>query len=223
MYDQMTFEDSIKSTSLPGSVDGATRYGSPGGQTTSRSGPEAALASRSAQPASSKGKRTGGTCGLSSPASSASVALQSSLESRLKERLGTGGLMEYSETWKEKVTPAGRWYWAHTASGRRTSGSGCIGWPTPSARDWKSDRSQKQDHEIYANEGKVGKPLARLCLKHLGAGPYLKQGDAETPGACNPAFVRWLMGFPPEWCDCAVMAMQSFPKLRRRLSAPAVR
>jgi hypothetical protein len=217
------FEDSTRFTSSQGSADGPTPCALPGGQTTSLSGPGVAHASRSVQQGSSEGKRTSGIFGPSSPASSASVALQSCLESRLKERLGTGGLMEYSETWKEKVTPAGRWYWAHTASGRRTSGSGCIGWPTPSARDWKSDRSQKQDHEIYANEGKVGKPLARLCLKHLGAGPYLKQGDAETPGACNPAFVRWLMGFPPEWCDCAVMAMQSFPKLRRRLSAPAVR
>lgn len=39
--------------------------------------------------------------------------------------------MEYSETWKEKVTPAGRSYWAHTASGRRTSGNGFTGLPSP--------------------------------------------------------------------------------------------
>jgi len=41
--------------------------------------------------------------------------------------------MEYSETWKAKVTPAGRPYSAHTASARRTSDSGCGGWPTPDA------------------------------------------------------------------------------------------
>ena len=39
--------------------------------------------------------------------------------------------MEYSQTWSQKVTPAGRSYWAHTASARRTSVSDCGGWPTP--------------------------------------------------------------------------------------------
>ena len=39
--------------------------------------------------------------------------------------------MEYQQTWKQKVTPSGIVYWAHTASALRTSGSGCTGWPTP--------------------------------------------------------------------------------------------
>jgi hypothetical protein len=43
--------------------------------------------------------------------------------------------MEYSETWKEKATPAGRLYWAHTARAHPTSGSGCTGWLTPSANE----------------------------------------------------------------------------------------
>ena len=33
----------------------------------------------------------------------------------------------------------------------------------------------------------------------------------------NPGLSRWLMGFPPEWDVCAVMAMQSFPKSQRNL------
>jgi len=57
------------------------------------------------------------------------------LASKLKALLGTGGLMEYSQTWKQKVTPAGRLYWAHTASGRRTFGNAFSGWPTPAVQN----------------------------------------------------------------------------------------
>jgi hypothetical protein len=36
----------------------------------------------------------------------------------------------FKETWKEKVTPAGRRYLEHTASVPRTSGNDCGSWPT---------------------------------------------------------------------------------------------
>ena len=36
------------------------------------------------------------------------------------------------------------------------------------------------------------------------------------PGALNPAFVCWLMGFPPEWDACAPTAMPSSRSLRRK-------
>jgi len=44
------------------------------------------------------------------------------------------GSIEYTQTWKLKVTPSGRQYWAHTASERRIAVSASIGelqsWPT---------------------------------------------------------------------------------------------
>lgn len=128
---QATFADLLNATSSPASADGRSPSDSQTGQTTGRSGPRRSHASRGADAASSVAPLTNGISGQSSSSASASAALSASLASKLKERLASVGLMEYKQTWKQKVTPAGRLYWAHTASARRTGDSASSGWPTP--------------------------------------------------------------------------------------------
>lgn len=135
MLRQPTLFDSTDATSSEELADGNTLCVSPDGQMDCQSGREAAHVSRSALPGSVVASPTSGICGQRCSGSSASASLQSALASRLQALMGCDGSMEYSLTWKERVTPAGRLICALRASTRRTSDSGCIGWPSPMSND----------------------------------------------------------------------------------------
>lgn len=139
MFRQMTFEDMPNVTFSPESADGASRSVSPDGRTNGPFGRDRVPASRSAPPESSAEPATNATCGPCSPSLSASAALTACLANRLKTRFAMAGSIEYTQTWKQKTTPSGRRYWAHTASERRTGDCGFIGeafaWMTPKASD----------------------------------------------------------------------------------------
>lgn len=123
------------------------------------------------------------TSGRHGSPSSASAALQSSLESRLLPRLDTAGSTLFVETWKRKATPLRRRYWEHTASARRTSGSACTSVPSPDARSGRgglpSDPSDPSD-PIRRIERGNSMPLESMVLMSSvptpNAGP---QNDAD--------------------------------------------
>ena len=161
------FDNTDKHTFLPESEVGLSPCNWQDGRQMLLFGPEAALANRFRAPESKGGKPMNGTSGPLGSDLSASAALQSSLASRLHQRMDSNGSMEYSLTWKTRVTPAGRPICALRASGRRISGKGCTGWPSPKAQEDGRTLDQYEQARLRGYENRKGK---------TSGGPASKQG-----------------------------------------------
>lgn len=93
-------------------------------------------------------------------------------------------------------------------------------WPSPCAQNGTVNGYKDPEKVIKRKE--AGRQqnlqdvviLANQPIRITATGQTLTGSDAgmESSGQLNPAHSRWLMGFPPEWDDCAVTAMQSFRK-----------
>ena len=135
MLAPVTLPDLFSAISSPDLAVGATPCALPDGPRTDLFGQAVAHASPSAPQAPKKAPLMIDTSGRSGSISSASAALESSLVSKLKQRLTTDGSILFNLTWREKVTPAGRLVYRLAASGRRISDKDSGSWPTPIVGD----------------------------------------------------------------------------------------
>ncbi len=151
---------------------------------------------------------TSGTCGLRGTGSSASAALQSSLESRLRVRLSILGSTLYTLTWKRWTTPSGVSRFRLRASAPRTSGTGRTGWPTPTAAlAEKGVRSFEGGLiEAMRNHGPDLAAAAAACLtgwptptttdfKGAPSKPYSERGGGKKGMRLDAAAHHWLAGW----------------------------
>ena len=87
-------------------------------------------------------------------------------------------------------------------------------WATPAARDYRHANARSR-YERHANT--KGEQLNNQVVHH---GPISSGFHApmENCGQLNPAFSRWLLGFPAEWDDCVPTATRSSRKSRKSSS-----
>ena len=225
--------DLFSAISLPALAAGATPCALPDGLTTDLFGQAVAHANPSAPPALKKAPLTIGTSGLSGSISSASAALESSLVSKLKQRLTTDGSILFNLIWKAKATPAGRQVYRLRASGRRISDSDCGSWPTPIVGDttggprppddkrgpapglqaaahltsWPttSTRDYKGGYQGgRIRDGKISTDTLDVAAQLTSGQTAIGSPAAtENRGQLSPAHSRWLMGLPKAWDECA--------------------
>lgn len=84
-------------------------------------------------------------------------------------------------------------------------------WRTPTVSDAEGG-IPKAAYERNLKDYRSTLKNSYLAISTFGAVPSGGLGKMEKSAQLNPGLSRWLMGFPPEWDVCAVMAMQSFPK-----------
>lgn len=133
------FKDLLNVTSSLESEDGHSHCNSQEYQQIRDCGPEVPRVNHSVLQENNWDNSMSDTLLRCSSILSASAALQSSLENKLRQQLENRGCAIYKLTWKEKTTPSGLPYSQLVASAHRTKETDSslerTNWPTPKARD----------------------------------------------------------------------------------------
>ena len=194
MFDQTTLPDTRNVISSPALADGPTPLDLQAGPMIVRSGPEAVRANHLARLGLERRSTIHVISGRNGFGSSESGALQSSLENRLRARLGGGGLTLWRMNWKAKITPSGRRLFQLALLDRSKSVTAFGFWPAPRA----------------VGSGMGGGSNSRKAA--------IKRGRYVS-GRQNPAFLAWLMMYPDAWVTCAASATPSSRKSRPNSSS----
>lgn len=212
MSDQMTLWGPRKPISSQDSADGPMPCASRVGPMTDPSGPHHVHASHSAPlgpDAVAAMRAISGPCLLGS---SLSADLQRSLASKLRRRMAGFGSPLYVLTWKSWAIRLGPPICALRASARRTSGSGCsgshAGWATPTTRDHKDTGDLSTSMRRADGQDRFDTVPRQMYGAQIDGSPVSMDPAAQL----DPGHSRWLMGYPPEWDDCAPMETRSFRK-----------
>jgi hypothetical protein len=116
-----------------------------------------------------------------------------------------GSLEEYSETWPQAgMTQSGRAYLLPPLE-RCTDETESGSWPTPTARDWRSEEcSPEFDAERMAHTRGKSLPTIVRQLPTPTANRWdglQSHGVNGVSGSLNPAWVEVLMGYPKGWTE----------------------
>jgi hypothetical protein len=145
LWPEMTSPDTTNATSSPESASGREPSPTPSGGRTGASGdqfgPGHLHVSRFRSLDSERAMSTNATSGPLFTHSSISAALQRSLESKLRQRMGENGWPLFAMTWRPADMPSGPPSCRLQASARRISATGFSSlqssWPTPALTDHK--------------------------------------------------------------------------------------
>ena len=170
----MTSALTRSATSSPALAAGLSPFAAPVGQMIDLFGPVPVRANLTPRQAKELGLMTPATSGRTSVGSSASVALEKSLVSRLQARTQSLGSTLYKLTWKEWRMPSGLSRSRLRASVRRTSETEPTGWPTPTAMD--ANRGAKD-----ARPWDTGRPLNQIAALAGWVTPTSRD-HKDTPG-----------------------------------------